>query len=172
MAETLTVQQQLSTLLGREVKQLRKTDETPPRVSVIDTICVITGKDGRHAAEALRDLTSRYPEVDGNIVHFKFKGRGQRDTAVSCARGLVEIVMLLPGRQAANIRRQAASLLVRYLGGDIALVDEVCRNRGLQEAMAVQNPADPCRVFGEAVEAEAGAVAVSEPQQGQLARTS
>ena len=46
MAETLTVQQQLSTLLGREVKQLRKTDETPPRVSVIDTICVITGKDG------------------------------------------------------------------------------------------------------------------------------
>jgi hypothetical protein len=35
------------------------------------TICVITGKDGRHAAEALRDLISRYPEVDGNIVHFK-----------------------------------------------------------------------------------------------------
>ena len=37
----------------------------------------------RHAAEALRDLSSKYPEVDGNIVHFKFKGRGQRDTPVT-----------------------------------------------------------------------------------------
>ena len=44
---------------------------------MIDTICAITDKDGRHAAEALRDLISKYPEVDGNIVHFKFKGLGQ-----------------------------------------------------------------------------------------------
>jgi hypothetical protein len=41
---------------------------------VIDTICVMSGKDGRIATEALRDLINRYPEVDGNIVHFKFKG--------------------------------------------------------------------------------------------------
>ena len=42
------------------------------KLKVDITICVITGKDGRHAAEALRDLISRYPEVDGNIVHSKF----------------------------------------------------------------------------------------------------
>ena len=37
----------------------------------------------RHAAETLRDLSSKYPAVDGNIVHFKFKGRGQRETPVT-----------------------------------------------------------------------------------------
>jgi len=38
---------------------------------LLDTICVITGKDGRHAVEAQRDLINRDPEVDGNITHFK-----------------------------------------------------------------------------------------------------
>ena len=42
------------------------------------------------AAEALRDLSSKYPEVDGNIVHFKFKGRGQRETPVTGARGVID----------------------------------------------------------------------------------
>ena len=61
--------------------------------------------------------------------------------------------MLLPGRQAARVRRQAAELLVRFLGGDIALVDEVCRNRGVQEELAVRAPEDPRRLFGADVEA-------------------
>ena len=61
--------------------------------------------------------------------------------------------MLLGGRQAARVRRQAAELLVRYLGGDLSLVDEVCRIRGLQEEMAAQAPDNPRRIFGEAVEA-------------------
>ena len=64
----------------------------------------------------------------------------------------MEIVMLLPGRHAARIRRQAAELLCRYLGGDLALVDEVCRNRGFQEQLAVQAPEDPRHLFGEVVD--------------------
>ena len=36
------IQTQLSTLLGREVTQVRKTDEVPPRISVIDVAVVIT----------------------------------------------------------------------------------------------------------------------------------
>ena len=129
---------QLGTLLGREIARIRKTNQTPPRVSVIDVVQAITGKDARHAAEDVRGLCSSYPEVDGISVHYRFPGRGQRDTPVADVRGIVEIVMLLPGRQAARVRRQAAELLVRFLGGDIALVDEVCRNRGFQEALAVR----------------------------------
>ena len=45
--------------------------------------------------------------------------------------------MLLPGQQAARVRRQAAELLCRYLGGDLALVDEVCRHSHL--AMKLMN---------------------------------
>ena len=104
---------------------------------------------GHHADRAA-------PKWGPNWSHLKFKGRGQRDTCVTDAKGIVEVIMLLPGQQAARVRRQAAELLCRYVGGDLALVDEVCRNRGFQEQLAVQAPEDPRRLFGEVVEATAG----------------
>ena len=64
--------------------------------------------------------------------------------------------MLLPGPCAARVRRRAAELIVRYLGGDLSIISEVMRNRGLQEELAVGAPQDPRRAFGEAVEAEQG----------------
>ncbi len=49
--------------------------------------------------------------------------KGQKDTPVVEAKGIVEIIMLLQGHHAARVRRQAAELLVRYLGGDVAIID-------------------------------------------------
>ena len=69
------------------------------------------------------------------------------------ARGIVEIIMLLPGAQTARIRRQAAELMVRCLGGDLSLVDEVCAIRGFQEEFPARAPKDPRRIFGEVIEA-------------------
>ena len=148
---------QLAALLGHKIVRIRKTAETPPRVSVIDVISAITGKDTNHAGEQLRRLVARYPDVNSNCVNVKFPDargrRGQKDTAAASVKGIVEIIMLLQGHHAARIRRQAAELLVRYLGGDISLVDEVCSIRIFQEEMAAQRPDDPRRAFGEAVEA-------------------
>ena len=172
LPSTPSIHGQLSTLVGREVKQLRKTSETPPRVSVIDVITAVLGVSGNVAAVTLGRLKSEFPEVTSGCCDFKFKGRGQRGTPVTCVRGIVEIVVLLPGRQAAKVRRQAASLLTRYLGGDLALVDEICRNRGLQEELAVQRPEDPRRLFGEAVEAAGSAPVMGEQQLAEFARTS
>ena len=62
---------------------------------------------------------------------------------VTDARGIVELIMLMTGSQAARVRRQAAELLVRYLGGDMCIVDEVCALRGLQEELAAERPDDP-----------------------------
>ena len=45
---------------------------------------------------------------------------------------------------------------MRYLGGDLGIIEEVCVLRGFQEELAVRAPEDPRRVFGEAVEAAAG----------------
>ena len=80
MADPASIQQQLSSLLGREVKQVRKTAEQPPRLAVYDVISAVTGMTGNHAGEAYRDLAARFPEVHGNGVNFKFPGRGQRNT--------------------------------------------------------------------------------------------
>ena len=43
------LERQLSALLGRRFRtQIRKTGETPPRVSIIDVAVVITGLDANH----------------------------------------------------------------------------------------------------------------------------
>jgi len=60
--------------------------------------------------------------------------------------------MLLPGKAAARVRKAAAQTLVRYLGGDMSLVEEIAANRFAQETM---DDDDPMRIFGSTVETEA-----------------
>ena len=56
----------------------RKTSDTPARVSVVDMISAMTGKNANHSAEAMRDLGNRYLEVNVGIVHLKFPGKPRR----------------------------------------------------------------------------------------------
>ena len=131
------IQQQLGALLGREVKQIRKTEEDgTARVSVIDVVPAITGQAGRGAAVQFGRLVAQYPGIDGNCILYKFAGARQRNTLVCDVRSVVEIILLLPGAQAARLRRQVAELVVRYLGGDLTIIDDVCRIRGFQEELA------------------------------------
>ena len=75
-----------------------------------------------------------HPEVIANSSDFKFRGRGQRDTPVTDVRGIVEIIMLLPGQQAARL---IVALVACILPWDAAPgVDgeamDVCRHRVLE----------------------------------------
>ena len=132
--------------------QIRKTTEDPPRVSIYDLIGCITGQSGPNSKHYWDRLVSAHPEVcaDGTNLH-KFHGSGQRDTPVTDARGAVEIIMLLPGRAAASFRKEAAGVVVRFLGGDLTLVEEIAANRLAQEQLPDSHPA---RLFGQAVESE------------------
>ena len=56
-----TVQQQLSALLGTRVTQLRLTEESQFRVSVIDVVTAITGLSRSNAALALTRLKMSTP---------------------------------------------------------------------------------------------------------------
>ena len=62
----------------------------------------------------------RLLDINAKCTDVKFpdaRGRqGQRKTKVIDVRGIVEIVMLLPGRVASRVRTAAAGLLCRYLG--------------------------------------------------------
>ena len=71
---------QLAALLGRRTVQIRKTNETPPRISIIDVAIAVTGKIHHDAAQDYRRLLNQYPDVGPNCFHLKFPGRGQRDT--------------------------------------------------------------------------------------------
>ena len=100
------------------VQRVRKTAEVPPRVSVYDTIGALTGYPDDPSRGLFRRLLDSYPEVGASCTYFKFPGRGQRDTPVTNAEGITQIIMLLPGRAAAIARSSAANVMVRYLGGD------------------------------------------------------
>lgn len=158
MAQNLAcdVLSELAVLVDREKNalELRATSEKPKRVSVIDVILIVTGATDAHvAAQILRRMLETYAELKEKIDQFRFPGQGQRETPVTDVRGMVEIIMLLPGVQAARIRRTAAEILVRYLGGDLTIIDEVVAFRNYQENTAGQEPRNACRLFGEAIEA-------------------
>ena len=105
------IQKQLSTLLRRRVAtRIRKTDETPPRVSVIDVVAIIVGKSGDAASRALLRVMDKYPGINNNLANYQFPGARQRNTKITDARGAVEIIMLLGGSQAMRVRREADQL--------------------------------------------------------------
>ena len=142
----------LQELGAGSVQQIRKTAEDPPRVAVYDVLQVVTGCSAQNCSVIYSRVADAFPEVLTNCSYFKFSGRGQRETPVADARTVVEIIMVLPGRAAARVRKAAADVMVRYLGGEPGLVEEVAANRLRQEDLDAD---DPARLFGQTVESEA-----------------
>jgi hypothetical protein len=56
--------QQLATILGTSgAVSIRKTDEAPPRLSVIDVAILATGADARKTAQDIGYARERFPEA-------------------------------------------------------------------------------------------------------------
>ena len=138
----------LTQLNEHAVQQIRKTTETPPRLSVIDLVAAISGYSSNVASNVVLRLKATYPEVASSWCIYKFSGRRQRDTPVTDARGAIELIMLLPGKTAAMARQSAANVVVRYLGGDVTLVQEVMNHRQVQAEL---DPEHPASIFGQSV---------------------
>ena len=145
----------LTELTDGTVNQIRKTAEDPPRISVYDVLQLVTGCSAANCSIVFSRLGHNFPDILTSCNNFKFSGRGQKETPVTDARGIVEIIMVLPGKAAASVRRQASNVLVRYLGGDPTLVEEIAANRFAQEELSESDPNNCYRIFGQAVESEA-----------------
>jgi len=109
--------------------KIRKTDEVPPRVSVYDLIAAVKNCPDAARKDFWR-IKEDHPEVGESVLYFKFPGRGQRETPVTDARGAICVINLLPGKRAAEFRLKAADIVVRALGGDETLVQEIRANAG------------------------------------------
>ena len=68
---------QLAALVGSNTVHMRKTDENPPRISIVDAIVAVSGGSQHDAARNLRRMSDQYPEVGPNWPLFKFPGRPQ-----------------------------------------------------------------------------------------------
>ena len=105
---------------------VRKTTHAGEQVaSVYDAIQAIKGISKSNARKELLRLAERYPEVAPTWSYFKFDGAGQRGKPVADAKTLVQVILLVPGEQAAKVRTETSRVFVDFLGGNVALVEEI-----------------------------------------------
>jgi len=114
----------------------RKTNEVPPRVSVYDVIATAKSCDGKVAGQTFRRMLEartvpECEEVSQNLLQADCSnqmahGGARKPVLVATAEEIVQILWALPGTS--EFRKNSADIVVRYLGGDPNLVEEVFRN--------------------------------------------
>ena len=62
----------LSSLTSDSVRHIRKTTESPPRISIIDVIAAVTGLDSGNSSTVYARLREQFPEVTTTSSLFKF----------------------------------------------------------------------------------------------------
>ena len=78
---------------------------------------------GCDSSSAFRRLKDECTNVGAGCPHLRINGKGKL-TPVASANTLVEIVFLLPGKNARDFRRKSAVNVCRFPGGDTTLEDD------------------------------------------------
>jgi hypothetical protein len=118
---TLLTLDEISSMNPMLVNAKIRIDRDTQQASVIDVIKLISGRSTKRASEAIINLSDKLSE---SIDHLRIDGTGKL-TPVCDAKTMVEIIWELPGKAAKAFRRQCAHYIVRILGGDASLVEEM-----------------------------------------------
>jgi hypothetical protein len=84
------------------IRQIRKTAEEPPRISVIDVISLITGHELNTCSVTARELIKAHPSL-AICDKAKLPGLG-RQSYVCKAEQLEQLLAVMPGKAAAEFR--------------------------------------------------------------------
>jgi hypothetical protein len=125
--------------------KIRYTTEDPKRVSVYDIIKAITGVV--NPRDAFAKLQQEKKELVGEFYKLQFNGAGERPTPVCTVPQMIELINVLPGTRATRFRSAGAKVLVRFLGGDDSLVEELRENAERMEAIAHEGQSNPMNAF-------------------------
>lgn len=111
-------------------------------ISVFDFIKVAGGQE--NPRDTWYDIEQKYKnELVGFSDKFQFQGKGQRKTPVISVQGMVKLLFLLPGETAKQFRSKSAETMIRYLGGDLTLIDEIKKI----DQEHINNPNNIAQVF-------------------------
>ena len=117
------------TVHGRESSVLMTDDGL---LHAVDLVMVVTGKDRDQSGNVLRRLTHEIFPRD------KFTDRpsirGGHPIKFITFQNAIELIMILPGKTAKNIRKQFADVIVRYLDGDRSMCSEIKANKTMGKA--------------------------------------
>ena len=160
-AESSALQTALAGLAETDFARLRVCYEVSgrprgPHVSATELIEVVTKTSQTNASHAwTRIKTDGFLNMNGiHVETFRFPGqRGGRPSEVIDIPTALQIIMVLPGKTAAQVRVKASVLLTRFLAGDLTLVSEVYGMNELQNYLREHHPDHPLCAFCQSVEA-------------------
>ena len=104
-----------------------------PYFSIRDSIMVTSRKDPQQAIDTWSNFKCK-AELSEYIERYQFPGPGNRKVDVINLCGLLQMVMMLPGKHARLYRLGFSNILMRYFEGDSKLLPEIESN-GLIGAM-------------------------------------
>ena len=116
------------------------------RISVFDFIRVVGGQ--KNPRKTWDDIIKKYKnEVVTFCDNWKFEGARQKLTPVINVQGMVKLLFWLPGEMAKQFRSKSAEVMIRYLGGDLSLINEIKQI----DNHHVTNPNNVAQIFREEV---------------------
>jgi len=123
---------------------------TPDKmISVIDFIRVVGGQ--KKPQNVWYDIKKKYKNELGTFCsQYKFPGQGKTTGPVINVQGMVKLLFLLPGDLAKQFRSKSAEVMIRYLGGDLTLIDEI---KAIDQ-VHINNPNNNLQVFREEVKTQ------------------
>jgi hypothetical protein len=107
---------------------MRMTPGDDPRVSIMDFVMAVTGKNNNDAGEVIRNVQKADQVFFLNCKKYQFSGARQKEQFVLCLSECVELLMMLPGKKAKEFRKDSAGLLTRLFAGDPTLHDVIEKN--------------------------------------------
>jgi len=107
----------LREITDRDLYQIRKSGEY---ASALDVVKFVTGRTAVAAWKIWERLKEHYPEFLTHVSGTMSGQKGGRPSPCLNAQGVVLLLMVLPGKAAAEFRIHSSRVLVRYLGGDPA----------------------------------------------------
>jgi hypothetical protein len=128
---------------GRE-NEIRITSDK--MISVFDFIKVVGGQV--QPRKTWSDILKNHNEELGIVTFCNYSQFGKaKTTPVINVQGMVKLLFLLPGEMAKQFRSKSAEVMIRYLGGDTTLIDEI---KAIDQHH-IQNPNNIAQVFREEV---------------------
>lgn len=92
-------------------------------ISVFDIIKAATKQTDSSIRKAWKRIENQYPEIVP-FCHYCQFGKSKKTPCINLT-GFVKLMMWLPGKEAENFRDKSAIIIIRHLGGDTSLINEI-----------------------------------------------
>lgn len=94
-------------------------------ISVLDIIQIAGGITKNSVHNTWKRIKDGYGDILTDCKDLKFSGAGQKETPCINITGFVKLLMIIPGKLADKFRSDIAPIIIRHLGGDTSLINEI-----------------------------------------------